>query len=209
MITDLYLARLCQSAYDPGASWDSRWTQKSVYVYCRKVVNTYAIVFRGSDNLTDWLDNLKGWPSHHKDLGFCHTGFLEDMDVVVGEVLALVNGHPIVITGHSLGAARALILGALLTVLGVKPQSIVVFGSPRPGAGKLKKVLLDGGFPIRSYRNRSDPVCDVPYVMMRKWLPDFGIYQQPVDFTPLDVFDWRESGIKEHGIDLYVKGLSP
>ena len=199
MINDLYLARLCALAYDPGASWDHAWTTNSVYVYCRKVNGTYVIVFRGSDNMEDWFDNLKGWPTYHKDLGFCHTGFLEDMDVVVCEVLALVNGSPIVITGHSLGAPRALILGGLLTVLGVKPQSIVVFGEPRPGFAKLKSVLLEGGFPIRSYRNRSDPVWLVPYYL--------GLYKHPTEPINLNAMDWRDHGIHDHSIDLYIKGI--
>ena len=200
-MNDLYLAKLCQAAYDPGSSWDARWTQKSVYVYCRKVNGTYVIVFRGSDNLTDWLDNLKGWPIYHKDLGFCHTGFLEDMDTVVGEVLALVNGSPMIITGHSLGAARALILGGLLTVLGVKPQAIVVFGEPRPGFAKLKKILLAGSFPIRSYKNRDDPVTLVPYYL--------GLYKHPTEAIKLDVLTTpSHKGIRDHGIELYVKGVS-
>ena len=211
VIHDTYLAQLCQAAYDPETTWDAKWTSKSVYVYCRKVTEfngegspktTYIIVFRGSNNLTDWIDDLKFIPSWHKDLGFCHAGFLEDMDVVVGEILALVDGRPLVITGHSLGAARACLLGALLTVLGVKPVSITVFGCPRPGFAKLRKVLQGGGFPLRSYQNLGDIVTTKPWFM--------GLYKDPIDFTEIQVFDWMDKvgNIPHHGIHLYVKGAA-
>ena len=82
---------------------------------------------------------------------------------------------------------------------GLKPDRIVTFGCPRPAFAGFRKFMLAGGFPIRSYKNRHDPVTDVPFLM--------GLYKRVTEPIKLDVFDWRDSGIKEHGIDLYVAGL--
>ena len=201
MITDYELCLLEAATYDPGTSWDTRWTTGGVYVYHRNVRGYDVIAFRGSDNMEDWLRDLKGWPKYHPKLGFCHAGFLEDMDLVAQEVLLLLQpASKVVVIGHSLGAARALILAALMTVSGLKPDYVVVWGEPRPGFSKLKNILLGGGFLIRSYKNRNDPVTLLPYY--------FGLYRHVTDPIKLDVpmpADYK--GIPDHGISLYLIGM--
>ena len=52
--------------------------------------------------------------ARHPLLGYCHSGFLEGMDTVADELsLAVDKTRPYALTGHSLGAARALVVAAL------------------------------------------------------------------------------------------------
>ena len=74
--------------------------------------------------------------------------------------------QPVVVTGHSLGAARATILTALMTLDGFRPLRRVVFGEPKSGFAKLAGIVGECG---RSYCNcddaarRRDLVCELPF----------------------------------------------
>ncbi len=201
------LASLCAQIYDAvdvrtPAIWHNYWVINGVHIAHRREAGVDVLVLRGSQTIEDWLHDFRGWPARHPALGFCHAGFLEHMDDAVAEIKRAVGSH-VVITGHSLGAARALILGALLYCHELPPVQITVFGSPRPGFGNLRDVLLDSGAEIRSYRNRDDPVMQVPY-----WL---GLYVHPAPPIPLDVEPalGDRSPLREHRIGLYVEGVTP
>ena len=91
------------------------------------------------------------------------------------------------LTGHSLGGAVALIVGALMTRDEIPPLQIVTFGAPR--CGRLK--ILDQ-VPVTMYRHGKDIVPMVPPLMRRhKKLLEFG---RP-----------GESYIKDHFMLNYVK----
>lgn len=67
------------------------------------------------------------------------------------------KSFPVLITGHSLGGAVALVVAGLLTLRGYNVEGVVTFGSPR--VGKLK--VLDN-VPIRQYKNGGDPITILP-----------------------------------------------
>ena len=97
----------------------------------------------------------------------------------------IVQSRPLIICGHSLGAARAVILSALLTLAGRAPIARICFGEPRAGFARLGEILA----PIkqqRSYRNHHgndhDLVTDVPF----SWPPLFA-YEHPTDLLDLTV----------------------
>jgi len=73
-----------------------------------------------------------------------------------------IDHKNIVLTGHSLGGAVALILGALMTRDEIPPVEIVTFGAPR--CGRLK--ILDS-VPVTQYRHGKDIVPMVPPLMRR------------------------------------------
>ena len=97
-----------------------------------------------------------------------------------------INEKEIILTGHSLGGAVALIVGALMVRDEIYPNQIVTFGAPR--CGRLK--LLDR-VPVTMYRHGKDIVPLVPPLMRRhKKLEQKG--------TPISL-------IKDHYMHNYVE----
>jgi len=143
-------------------------------------------VLRGTVTLGDWLRNTQAWvePIHHDDLGPVHAGFYSGMRTVQRELTEIVPSRPLIVCGHSLGAARAVILSALLTLDGKEPIARICFGEPRAGFARLREILA----PInqqRSYRNRNatdhDEITGLPFSL--PLLP----YRHPTDLTDLTV----------------------
>lgn len=97
----------------------------------------------GSNQILDWRWNLRSlWrvPRPHLCGGrICPTGWgfgrqaWDLWPVVRDEVMPLVGARPLVIAGHSLGAAAGMQLDAALVELGRPPIAGYWFGSPRPG----------------------------------------------------------------------------
>ncbi|SIO38681.1 Lipase (class 3) [Bradyrhizobium erythrophlei] len=94
-----------------------------------------------------------------------------------------LTGQPVIVTGHSLGAARAAVMCGLMVADGAAPAARVVFGEPKPGLMDFAERIKD--VPARSYRNgdalHHDLVTDVPfsfpplqYVHPTPIVPDLG-----------------------------------
>lgn len=115
-------ARLCNAIYayagDPTEVWDARQDTAGV-AWGIKIEGKHAfVVFRGSETLLDWLrDLISVAPLRHsvyEKLGMMWDGFVLGMPETWAAIWAILapsvaNGTitEIVITGHSLGAARA------------------------------------------------------------------------------------------------------
>jgi Lipase (class 3) len=210
MITDQTLAQLCAATYDPASVWDTVWTSDDVHV-CHKVIDGVDIIAcrgsvlkaeDGSFSLTDWLRDLDAVPIKHPLLGWVHAGFVKYMDLVFENVLDVV-GRDVIITGHSLGAARASDLTGLFLAHGCRVMARVTFGEPRPGFKRLAQIISDSGCVSRSYRNGIDPVPEVP-VPFWPLLPYVHI-TEPLPFSlapsePIDPRMW-------HNTKLYATGV--
>lgn len=201
MITDHDLAVLCAASYNDDAKWDHEWTASDIYVFHVEVEGTDILVFRGSHNVHDWLVDFDALPHKHPRIGWCHAGFLRYMDLVLEEVMSVI-GKDIIVTGHSLGAARASILAGLLIDHGALIRSRVVFGEPKPGFKRLATILQQSGCELRSYRNLQDPVTEVPLTL--SLLP----YMRASPLIPISVpADDGNDILHEHHIGLYVSGM--
>lgn len=163
-MTDLELAQAAHECYNPSGAWQNVWITNGVWMGWKPPI----LAFRGSATPEDWLRDLRAVPAYQSDIGFVEAGFMAGMR---DAVLEWRRAFPYVspwITGHSLGGAHAAIMAAILVSLkGILPQGLVVFGCPRPGFFKLRRTLRAGKFPIRSYRNAGDPVPDVPVPVWR------------------------------------------
>ena len=125
------------------ADWDRR-LEKLTLRELKKSENRYAyavdplrrrqvIAIRGTANLVNALLDLESWKDKSPALGIkLHHGFEAAATIVFEDVRSYVDRDmPIVVCGHSLGAAESIILGMLLTKAGYKVEKIVASGPPK------------------------------------------------------------------------------
>ena len=152
------LSQLCARCYQ-----EATFEEANIEV----LVQDNVFAFRGTDEPLDALRDIRIFPLWTRELGFCPAGFLKASKRLVNKVTSVcleqdIDHKNIVLTGHSLGGAVAMILGALMTRDEIPPKEIVTFGAPR--CGRLK--ILDG-VPVTQYRNGKDVVPLVPPLMRR------------------------------------------
>ena len=116
-------------------------------------------------SLSDWLRDLDVMPRWDRLLGWCHQGFLDGADGIFSVAHEAMETSPsLVLTGHSMGGAIALLLAARMGVLGLaRRMATVTFGAPRAGTDELARCL--SGYGVILFRNGDDPVPTVPLRM--------------------------------------------
>lgn len=135
------------------------------------------VAFRGSSNIENWFADLdfKKMPYPDASCSGCevHTGFfqvyLEMAASMLSDVQALVNkypGAPVLVTGHSLGAAVSLHAAVDITnkINGISSLELYNFGLPRvgnPAFAAWAASILPAGKQYRVTHSR-DPVPHVP-----------------------------------------------
>ena len=93
------------------------------------------VSFRGSDDYRDWFTNLRLW-SVPTELGRIHQGYLAvalDFLPELVETLAELPDQPVILTGHSMGGALALLSAVYLAREGFTVGGLYTFGQPRTG----------------------------------------------------------------------------
>jgi hypothetical protein len=217
MITDADIVNLNVGVYKypdiPPTQWDffePGVGTKGVCYGIKRLENTDVVVLRGSDSFLDWRRDFDAWanPFSHSQLGPIHAGFLTGMIETWLDIKGRIGAKAIV-SGHSLGAARAAILTGLMVCDGFKPLARVVFGEPNPGFQRLADLIL--GIPGRSYcngdNNGHDLVTDTPY-----FIPPLLRYVHPsplihLQATPTE-FHISDFGIfGYHHIKLYAQSI--
>jgi len=147
-------ARLSQRAYTdiPTIGEVTSASRMHVYdgVHC----------FRGSDDILAWLHDADCRPLNVIGFGKVHSGFWHALSAILPACLALPR--PTAITGHSLGAAMAILYGAVLARLNcVVP--VYAFEPPRICFdGVLAAFLNATKVPVYATRNGNDVVTDIP-----------------------------------------------
>ena len=132
------------------------------------------IAFPGTDpgSLEDWLRDLDAVPVWFSPLAsWCHQGFLEGAQKLWPSIHAKLPPGKVVLTGHSLGGALALLVGALMAQGGEHPDAIVTFGAPKVGRGYIRDVILKRVPVLRQYRYGNDPVPDLPGLFFETMAP--------------------------------------
>lgn len=176
MPSDADLVHLCSAIYSPTAvvdAWDYMHIggDDGICRAIKKFDGFDVIVFRGSITPHDWIDDILVFPvgsigPQKTPMGEVHFGFYAGMEKVWAELKPLIT-QPTIVTGHSLGAARADILCGLMKLDGVIPVRRVVFGEPKPGLLDFAQFI--GDIPAASYRNgdkmHHDYITDVPLTM--------------------------------------------
>ena len=121
---------------------------------------TFSVLcFRGSDNVRAWITNLDALPAPWRGGGEVHRGFAAALDVAwpVVETAIQQTAPPVVMTGHSLGAALATLAASL------RPEAtLITFGSPRVGDAAFGASMTRRPAESRRYVDNRDIVCRLP-----------------------------------------------
>ncbi len=202
MITALQSAQLCAKIYNQvAADWDHYWTFDNVICAHKRIGEEDTLTFMGSKLAIDWIRDAEGFPWWDDEIGFCHAGFLTDMDAVLAEISQVIT-LPVTIQGHSLGGARARIAAAKMIYRKQAVKRLCVFGSPKPGFANIRRLIEKSGIEHVSYRNCNDPVPLLAAILpMWEHTEDWqalSSHAAPDDLEPL----------RDHHITLYVKGVS-
>lgn len=169
------------------------------------------IDFEGSHDPRDWLRDFQAIMIQVPGIGGVEAGFNAGTDQVVDVLLKnIAKTLPVIIGGHSLGAAHAHIVARKLIAAGFTPSMVsrCVFGSPRPGDSVLAGGLKDS--PVESYRNfqdfnHQDFVCDVPFeILLLAPFKHPGAYKL-VNVAPDANDPWGP--LARHHMELYRKAL--
>ena len=156
---DATLAELCAETYDRFNT--PTWCIDEVRAFRYADPGGTVVVFPGSVAPVDWARDLLALPAHavldHADLGTVPLGFWLGLEAVLARIEADVGGKPLVLAGHSLGGARALLAAALLASAGRRPRKTTAFAPPR--VGSLNGLIREAAV---AYRYRDDPVPLVP-----------------------------------------------
>lgn len=169
------------------------------------------IDFEGSHNPRDWLRDFQAFMIQVPGIGGVEAGFNEGTDDVVYVLLKNIpKTLPVVVGGHSLGAAHAHVVARKLIAAGFAAPLVsrCVFGSPRPGDAVLAGGLRDS--PVESYRNfqdfdHQDFVCDVPFEIF-----PLAPFKHPGAYTLINVAPEANDPwgpLARHHMQLYRKGL--
>jgi len=127
----LHFAKLSMSAYrdygweELGYTLHKKIDKHGVQCYILKQNNVCVVVFRGSDEKIDWVNNFQA-RLIQTTYGYMHKGFKKLWDKISKELRDNIpSGSLVYFTGHSLGGALALISSFYIT-----HKQVVTFGSP-------------------------------------------------------------------------------
>ena len=205
-LTDLDCADLCIELYGGTRGFDLYWPESLWGLTAALKVwgNRDVIVHRGSVTPHDWYDDLiSEGAEYDPNLGPVPAGFYQGTRAFHEATKNVVRAGS-VLTGHSLGAARAVIHGAFLAAAGNPPIAIIVFGCPRPGTPTMNALFAQTN--VRWYRNRTDPVTQVPVPIpaMLPWIhcgAETRLNEEP---AANDVW----AALADHHIELYRAGVA-
>ena len=126
------------------------------------------IVFAGTDNFLDVLEDAKAVPEFMQGLGHVHGGMMDYYFTIREKALALAveSKLPKIIGGHSLGGAVALFCGwdfqRIMPVV-----EVVTFGCPRGFCSDSGAVYRAAGIKTTNYIHGRDLVPELPSFMHR------------------------------------------
>lgn len=133
---------------------------------------TTYVVFRGSSSINNWIEDLSIKMVPYQTFTDCgcnvHKGFYESALNVVSQVLTTIDklvqsyGYPIIVTGHSYGAAISQLIALELSARNIE-SSIYNFGQPRIGDIKYSKFVNSKLKTLWRVTHNKDMVPHIPF----------------------------------------------
>lgn len=152
-------AMLAQEAY--SAAPDIGKADSASRAIVRQTAAGLVVAFPGTDNADCWGVDFDLMPITVPGVGDVHRGFWNAWQAIEAPVLAAINGSPVTLVGHSLGAAIAIMAASAMVVGGNAPAAVYGFEPPRVSPDGNVAALL-AGVHINLYRNGNDIVPDLP-----------------------------------------------
>ena len=147
---DLPLARMCANAC-ARAYPEATISSNLAHCLVVRAEGPAILAFRGSEDIRDLLTDFQvRWVQTVH--GGIHSGFFNSALSVLNQILKLDQRQspaPVIVTGHSKGAAEALIVARWLVAAGRPVEAVVTFGGPRVGDAEWRKSYNAAGTNIQ------------------------------------------------------------
>ena len=166
-LNPLTYALIAQEAY--SADPDIGKADSSGRAIIRPTIDGTAFGFPGTNNLACWLADLD-IITVETLLGELHKGFNDSVQLILGDVKkqAAISAQPIILTGHSEGAALAQIIAGYLCLVGRPPLAVFALESPRVTCGDiLGNILKANKVQVTITKKGNDLVPMIP--RLGKW----------------------------------------
>lgn len=218
------------TAEDPGFLSVKGVSKKSAQAALVEHENYLAMVFRGTDEIPDWLDNINVF-SQQAFFGAFHGGFLRSVVDIWDELydaynkLNNLNPRGLFLSGHSLGGAMATVASSILIHQDEPFTSAYTFGQPRAVTRDTARVYnSEAKNSTFRFQNNNDIVTRAPARMMgyshvgtclyityeRKIYQDPGRWIKFLDTTKGTIESLRAQGIdaiEDHGMIHYLNAM--
>ncbi len=159
------------------------------------------LLFAGSYEIEDWMENAEFIKVKRDGLGWIHNGFQDAWDDLKKEVMKSINPiKKLYIGGHSLGGAEASIAALYLKNKGYKIEAVYTYGSPRVGNSDWKKNFSKSGIEYYRIVNGNDIVSSVPKIFFYHVGKEIHINRRPF-------FSWFHNRFLDHKIENYIDNL--
>ncbi|AIO24848.1 lipase family protein [Burkholderia cepacia] len=152
-------ALLAQEAY--SAKPDIGKAASASRAIVRQTAAGLVVAFPGTDNLDCVAADLDAHPIDVIGIGQVHHGFWKAWGAIAVDVLAAIDGHPVTLVGHSLGAAIAIMAASAMVAAGHAPVAVYGFEPPRVSTNGSVAALL-AEVPLKLYKNGNDIVPELP-----------------------------------------------
>jgi len=152
-------ALLCQEAYQV----EPDYALGSFRAIFRLRPEGLVIAIRGTDDGETAVTDIAAMPWPIRGLGAVHLGFWEaSTHAYLDMRLRARQADHVIITGHSLGGALALLIAAELVMDGIVPE-VITFGAPRVSiGGQMAQLFAHVSLMPQMYRHGCDIVPMLP-----------------------------------------------
>lgn len=188
-------ALLAQEAY--SAAPDIGIENSASRAILRQTAAGLVVAFPGTDNMACFAADFDIEPFDVAGIGKVYRGFWSAWDAISLPVLAASAGQHVILTGHSLGGAMAILAAAYMAVGGNPPAAVYAFEPPRVGDDMGIRTAL-ASVPLYLFRNGNDLVTD---------LPPAG--HHPAMLTPIGIPAFPFPNLADHQIARVIAALTP